>query len=218
MILLIDNYDSFVFNLSRAFREMGCETIVKRNDAFSLADLDSLELEAVVISPGPCTPSEAGLSLELIRTLNSEIPILGVCLGHQCLAAAYGTKIVRAPEPVHGRTSPIQHDDSPLFSGVSNPFTATRYHSLIVDEATLPAEFRVNARGPGNLPMAVQHVSRPLFGVQFHPESILTSEGGRILRNFLSISGCEITGEPVTEWKGFTHDKVETPPDLPLHW
>jgi anthranilate synthase/aminodeoxychorismate synthase-like glutamine amidotransferase len=192
MILLIDNYDSFVYNLARYLAELGCDTEVVRNDALTVADVDRLAPEAIVISPGPCTPSEAGISVELIRELGPRIPILGVCLGHQALAAALGGRIVRAPEPVHGRTSLVQHQGERLFAGLANPLRAMRYHSLIVDKETLPAELRVVARTADGIPMALEHATWPSFGVQFHPESILTESGHRLLANFLSLAGLPV--------------------------
>ena len=191
MILVIDNYDSFVHNLSRYFVELGCDTHVVRNDAISVDQVRSLAPSGIVISPGPCTPNEAGISCPLIRELAGSIPILGVCLGHQALAAALGGRVIRAPEPVHGRTSLIQHDQSGLFVGIPNPFRATRYHSLIVDEATLPDELIVTARTADGIPMAMEHRDWPVFGVQFHPESVLTQSGRTLLANFLTLAGIE---------------------------
>jgi anthranilate synthase component II len=217
MILLIDNYDSFVFNLSRYLQEMGCETVVKRNDCISIGEVEKLNPEAVVLSPGPCTPDEAGICVELVRQLKPSIPILGVCLGHQCLAAAHGGKIVRATEPVHGRTSLIQHAGSDLFAGIPTPFTATRYHSLIVDEKSLPSELLITARGPEKIPMSIQHRTRPLFGVQFHPESILTLEGRRLIQNFLKLCGREV-GELPKEELAVESSEPVLPTSPPLHW
>ncbi|WP_417383644.1 anthranilate synthase component II [Gimesia sp.] len=186
MILIIDNYDSFVFNLARYFAELGQQTHVVRNDLITLAQAAELKPSALVISPGPCTPEEAGLSQELIRHFTGQIPILGVCLGHQAIAASLGGKIIRAPQPVHGQTSLIYHQNSRLLSSLPDPFPATRYHSLIIDEATLPAELQITARTEEGIPMAIEHQSAPLFGVQFHPESILTKCGLQLLENFLS--------------------------------
>lgn len=196
MIVLIDNYDSFVYNLARYLDELGCETRVVRNDAVTVADVKNMTPQAIVISPGPCTPNEAGMSMDLIRELGPRVPILGVCLGHQALAAALGGQIIRAPEPVHGRTSLIHHDGGRLFEGLANPLRATRYHSLIVDEATLPASLRITARTTDGLPMALEHASWPAYGVQFHPESILTEAGHRLLANFLRIAGISVDGLP----------------------
>ena len=189
MILLIDNYDSFVHNLARYFVELGCDTRVVRNDAISLADVRQLAPAAIVISPGPCTPEQAGVSCELIRELGPSVPLLGVCLGHQAIAAALGGQVIRAHEPVHGRTSLIHHNGTSLFAGLPNPFPATRYHSLIVDEATLPDELMVTARTDDGVAMALVHRTWPLFGVQFHPESVLSQHGRTLLANFLALAG-----------------------------
>ena len=186
MILLIDNYDSFVYNLARYLAELGCETRVVRNDAVTVAEVVNLAPQAIVISPGPCTPHEAGVSMELIRELGARVPILGVCLGHQALAAALGGRIVRAPEPVHGRTSLVHHDGTRLFAGLPNPLRATRYHSRLIEDSTLPTELRVVARTADGLPMALEHATWPAFGVQFHPESVLTESGHQLLANFLA--------------------------------
>jgi anthranilate synthase/aminodeoxychorismate synthase-like glutamine amidotransferase len=196
MIVLIDNYDSFVHNLARYIEELGQATRVVRNDAIGVDEVRRMEPAAIVISPGPCTPTEAGISLELIRALSPEIPMLGVCLGHQAIAQALGGRVVRAPEPVHGRTSPIFHEGMRLFAGLPNPLRATRYHSLIVEERSLPAELRIVARTDDGTPMALEHVSRLLFGVQFHPESILTEAGHRLLGNFLTLAGLRIAQSP----------------------
>lgn len=190
MILLIDNYDSFVYNLSRYLQELGCETRVVRNDALSVGDVERLSPQGIIFSPGPCTPREAGISLEVIRQLGGTIPMLGVCLGHQAIAMALGGQVIRAPQPVHGMLSMVEHDGSRLFKGVSNPFRAGRYHSLIVDEASLSQELKVTARLQGEpLIMGLEHRSWPLFGVQFHPESVLTYEGRKVLENFVGVCG-----------------------------
>lgn len=185
MILLIDNYDSFVHNLARYFRRLGQETVVVRNDAIGLDDIPHLQPRAIVLSPGPCTPHEAGCSLELVRRFHATIPLLGVCLGHQTLAAALGGSIVRAPEPMHGRISPVFHDGRDLFDGLPNPFPACRYHSLVVDEASLPPCLAVTARTARGVVMALRHRELPLIGLQFHPESILTPNGYVLLARFL---------------------------------
>jgi len=189
MILLIDNYDSFVFNLARYLVELGFETQVVRNDAISVEEVRQLSPRAVILSPGPCTPNEAGVCVELVRKLSDDVPMLGVCLGHQAIAAAFGGNVVRAPEPVHGRTSLISHDGSPLFAGVPNPCRVTRYHSLVADESSLPENLRVTARTNDGLIMAFEHDRLPVFGVQFHPEAVLTQGGHQLLANFLTAAG-----------------------------
>jgi anthranilate synthase/aminodeoxychorismate synthase-like glutamine amidotransferase len=189
MILLIDNYDSFVHNLARYLRRLGQETIVIRNDALTPDETIGRKPEAIVLSPGPCTPHEAGCSLDLVRQLAGRIPILGVCLGHQTIAAALGGKVVRANEPMHGRTSLIRHDADGVFAGLPNPLTVGRYHSLVVDEPTLPCDLVVTARTDGGIIMALAHRRWPVVGVQFHPESILTEGGYSILANFLRLAG-----------------------------
>lgn len=195
MILLIDNYDSFVHNLARYFARLGAETRVVRNDGLSVEEIRRLNPRAIVISPGPCTPAEAGCSVAVVRELHRDVPILGVCLGHQALAAALGGAVVRAAEPRHGRTSPIDHDGSGLFAGLPSPLTVCRYHSLIIDEATLPPTLRVTARTPDGVIMAVQHATAPLFGLQFHPEATLTEHGYAMLANFLRLAGCAVAAD-----------------------
>jgi anthranilate synthase/aminodeoxychorismate synthase-like glutamine amidotransferase len=196
MILLIDNYDSFVYNLARYFAELGCATHVARNDAVTVAEVARTAPQAIVISPGPCTPHEAGVCMDLIRELGFRIPMLGVCLGHQALAAALGGDVIRAPEPIHGRTSLVHHNGKRLFAGLPDPLRATRYHSLIAEESSLPAELRVVARTADGMPMALEHTAWPAFGVQFHPESILTDSGHRLLANFLSLAGLPVGNLP----------------------
>lgn len=213
MILLIDNYDSFVYNLARYLAELGCATTVARNDAVTVADVRRMAPEAIIISPGPCTPSEAGVSIELIREFGLRVPILGVCLGHQALAAALGGRIIRAPEPVHGRTSHIHHHGEKLFAGLANPLRATRYHSLIVDEETLPAELRIVARTADGVPMALEHATWPSFGVQFHPESVLTESGHRLLANFLSLAKIPVRKTPPGD-----RPPASAPPDPADEW
>lgn len=189
MILLIDNYDSFVFNLARYLAELGFETQVVRNDEIGIEEVRQLKPQAVILSPGPCTPKEAGICVDLVRELSDDVPMLGVCLGHQAIAAAFGADIVRAPEPVHGRTSLITHDGSRLFDGLPNPCRVTRYHSLVIDESTAPECLSVTSRTTDDLIMAFEHRFLPVFGVQFHPEAVLTQSGHRLLVNFLIAAG-----------------------------
>jgi anthranilate synthase/aminodeoxychorismate synthase-like glutamine amidotransferase len=197
VILLIDNYDSFVHNLARYFERLGQETVVVRNDAITPAAARRLQPQAIVISPGPCTPAEAGCSTAIVSELSAGIPMLGVCLGHQAMAAALGGRVVRASQPRHGRTSPVEHVGSPLFAGVPSPFDVCRYHSLVVDEGEMPADVRVTARAlDDGCIMAIEHASRPLFGVQFHPEAVLTAHGFTILANFLALAGCGVSYDP----------------------
>ena len=193
MILLIDNYDSFVFNLARYIERLGQATHVVRNDDIDVAQIRALDPDAIVISPGPCTPHEAGCSLDVVRHLYREVPMLGVCLGHQAIVAALGGQIVRADEPMHGRTSTIRHPGRGLFAHVENPLTVCRYHSLTVDEVTLPSCLKVTARTAGGLLMAFEHREHAVFGVQFHPESILTDFGYTLLANFIVAAGLTVT-------------------------
>lgn len=188
MVLLIDNYDSFVHNLARYVRELGAQTAVHRNDAISVAEIAALSPSHVIVSPGPCTPREAGISNAVITELGPTIPILGVCLGHQCVAAALGGRVVRAARPRHGKTSPVRHTGEGLFAGLPSPFSATRYHSLVVERESLPESLEIVATTPDDEIMALRHRSWPLWGVQFHPESVLTEHGHDLLRNFLSLS------------------------------
>lgn len=187
MILLIDNYDSFVYNLARYIGRLGRERMVVRNDAITLDEIASLGPEAIILSPGPCSPDEAGICNDVLRRFHNEIPILGVCLGHQCIGAVFGGNVVRAPQPVHGKTGIINHDGMDLFMGLPDPLTAARYHSLIV---TLPenntSPLRATAHTDDGIIMALTHASSPVYGVQFHPESVLTDYGLDIIRNFLS--------------------------------
>jgi len=190
MLLLIDNYDSFVHNLARYFRRLGCELEVVRNDQTTAAEIAKRnDIHAIILSPGPCTPTVAGCSLDLVRTLAAKLPILGVCLGHQTIAAAFGGKIVRAAEPRHGRSSLISHEQRGLFAGLPSPLRVGRYHSLLAEEITLPSELLVTARDESGVIMALEHCELPIFGVQFHPESILTEHGYEMLANFLRIAG-----------------------------
>jgi anthranilate synthase component 2 len=188
-LLMIDNYDSFTYNLVQYLAELGADLDVRRNDAVTLDDVAALAPDGIVISPGPCTPREAGVSVPLIQRFAGRVPILGVCLGHQAIGAAFGGQIVRAARVMHGKTSPIHHDGRGVFSGLPNPFEATRYHSLVIDPATLPSELeRVawTSEGEVDAIMGVRHRTHFVEGVQFHPESILTREGKRLLGNFLA--------------------------------
>ena len=185
MILLLDNYDSFVYNLSRYVRELGEHPVVVRNDKISLAEIRELAPTHIIVSPGPCSPTEAGISVSAIREFGATIPILGVCLGHQAIGTAYGAEIVRARKPMHGKTSRIHHDGSDLFTGVPSPFTATRYHSLVIAPDSLPPSLRVTATSEDGEIMAVAHRTDPVVGVQFHPESALTENGYWLIDHFL---------------------------------
>jgi anthranilate synthase/aminodeoxychorismate synthase-like glutamine amidotransferase len=187
MILLIDNYDSFTFNLVHFFGDLGATCIVRRNDALTPNAALAMQPEAIVLSPGPCTPNEAGICLDLVTAAAGKIPLLGVCLGHQAIGQAFGGEVIRAPAPVHGKTSPIHHEGSDVFAGLPDPFTATRYHSLIVAADTLPESLEATAWTDDKIIMGMRHKTYPIFGVQFHPESIATSHGHEILQNFLNI-------------------------------
>jgi anthranilate synthase/aminodeoxychorismate synthase-like glutamine amidotransferase len=189
MILLLDNYDSFVHNLARYLQRLGQETKVVRSDAIDAAGVKRLAARAIVISPGPCTPSEAGCSVDVVRSFAGSVPLLGVCLGHQAIAAAFGGKIVRASEPVHGRASLISHSRQGLFANLPQPLRVGRYHSLVVDRASLPAELEVTAETADGMVMAMENSRLNVFGVQFHPESILTEHGYELLSNFLRLAG-----------------------------
>jgi para-aminobenzoate synthetase component 2 len=186
MVLLIDNYDSFTYNLAQYFGELGCELLVKRNDEISLDEIAALAPERICISPGPCTPREAGISKEVILRFGHQIPTLGVCLGHQCIAEAYGGNVVRAERLVHGKSSMIRHNGSLLFSDLPNPFEAGRYHSLVVDRSEFPTCLEIIAESDDGEIMALRHREFSVQGVQFHPESVLTRDGKNILANFLA--------------------------------
>lgn len=189
-ILVIDNYDSFTFNLVHYLAELGAETIVVRNDALTMQDAMGMRPEAILLSPGPCTPNEAGICLALIAAAaETRTPLFGVCLGHQALGQAFGGIVERAPQVMHGKVSAITHDGSGVFAGIPSPFEATRYHSLVVREAGLPADLVVNAHSPDGLIMGMHHRELPLHGVQFHPESIATQHGHRLLANFMTLAG-----------------------------
>ena len=229
MILLIDNYDSFVFNLERYVRRLGVPTRVERSDQVQLDHIADGHYSAVILSPGPKAPAQAGRSLEVVKRFHTQVPILGVCLGHQVICQALGGKIIRAPRAVHGQSSPIEHQQSRLFAGLPSPFQAARYHSLIAERSSLPTELRgtgMTARVVGEnavehppIVMSVEHVELPVFGVQFHPESILSDVGYRILANFLEISGLK-SSVPLPRsdfasddvWNGFLQTRAEAAP------
>lgn len=195
MILLIDNYDSFVHNLARYFERLGHSTRVVRNTAIDARGVAALRPSAVVVSPGPCMPQQAGCSLDVVRSLHAELPILGVCLGHQTIVEALGGRLARAKEPMHGRTSSIRHNGRGVFADVPNPLVACRYHSLVVDEAALPECLDITARSEDGTVMAIQHKRLPIVGLQFHPESILTDGGYALLANFLRLAGLPAPSE-----------------------
>ena len=188
MILMIDNYDSFTYNLVHYLSELGEEVTVARNDKISLEDVGRMSPEIIVVSPGPCTPKEAGVSVDVIKEFAGRTPILGVCLGHQSMAYAYGAEIVRAGRLLHGKTSPIRHDEKGIYKDIPNPFEATRYHSLLIEKGTLPDEFEVSAWTDEGEIMGIRHKEHLMEGVQYHPESILTKHGKDILRNFIELA------------------------------
>jgi len=192
MLLMIDNYDSFTYNLAQRLGELGAEVVVHRNDKITIGEIEELAPERIVISPGPCTPLEAGISNDVIRHFSVKLPILGVCLGHQCIGHVFGGEIIRAPRVMHGKTSSIIHDGKGVYRGLSNPFIATRYHSLIIRRDSIPSCLNITAWTEEGEIMGVRHESLPVEGVQFHPESFLTVEGSRLLDNFLR-AGAEAT-------------------------
>ena len=189
MILVIDNYDSFTYNLVHYLNELGAETLVHRNDAITVEAALGLKPQGVLLSPGPCTPNEAGICLDLLATAPDDLPIFGVCLGHQAMGQAFGGKVIRARQLMHGKTSPIHHTGKDVFAGLKNPFTATRYHSLCIEKETAPDVLEITAWTDDGEIMGVQHKTRPIHGVQFHPESIATECGHELLANFLDIAG-----------------------------
>jgi len=191
MIFVLDNYDSFTYNLVQYLGELGAEVEVRRNDQITAVEVEAMRPERILLSPGPCTPQEAGISIPLIRHFAGKVPLLGVCLGHQAIGAAFGGKVVRAPHLMHGKTSEVQHDGKTVFSGLRSPMTATRYHSLIVEEKNLPDELEVTAwtteKDGSRTIMGLRHRKFPIEGVQFHPESVLTAEGKKLVKNFLNL-------------------------------
>ncbi|MEZ4598449.1 MAG: aminodeoxychorismate/anthranilate synthase component II [Syntrophotaleaceae bacterium] len=188
MLLMIDNYDSFTYNLVQYFQELGEEVRVYRNDKITVAGISAINPRRLVVSPGPCSPKEAGISVEVIRELGGQLPILGVCLGHQSMGYAFGGRIIRAASLMHGKTSPIHHNGQDIFRNLANPFDATRYHSLVVERSTLPEVFEITAWTDDGEIMGMRHRELPMWGVQFHPESILTLEGKKLLKNFLDLT------------------------------
>jgi len=189
MILMIDNYDSFTYNLVQYLGQLGEEVTVRRNDEVGLAEIEAMKPEAIFLSPGPCTPEQAGITIDVVRTFHAKVPIMGVCLGHQAIASAFGGRVVRAGRIMHGKTSPILNDGRTIFEGLASPFPAGRYHSLLVDRETLPDCLEVSAETQEGEIMGLRHKRWPVEGIQFHPESILTPNGKRIIRNFLKMLG-----------------------------
>jgi anthranilate synthase/aminodeoxychorismate synthase-like glutamine amidotransferase len=187
MVFVLDNYDSFTYNLVQYMGELGAEMVVRRNDELTPEEVESLHPDRILLSPGPCTPQEAGISIPLITHFAGKVPILGVCLGHQAIGAAFGGNVVRAPQLMHGKTSQVTHDGRTVYSGIASPMTCTRYHSLIVAEDGLPAELEISARTADGIIMGLRHREYPIEGVQFHPESVLTQDGKRLIQNFLDL-------------------------------
>jgi anthranilate synthase/aminodeoxychorismate synthase-like glutamine amidotransferase len=189
MILMIDNYDSFTYNIVQYLGQLGADVIVRRNDETSLEEIEELKPEAIFLSPGPCSPKEAGITVDVIRHFHKTIPLMGICLGHQAIGYAFGGEVVRAERVMHGKTSPVINDGQTIFKGLPSPFTAGRYHSLIIERSSLPSCLAVSAETEDGEIMAVRHRDYPVEGVQFHPESILTPQGKRIIRNFMDVAG-----------------------------
>ena len=187
MVFVLDNYDSFTFNLVQYMGELGADVVVRRNDELTPKEIEALTPDRIVLSPGPCTPQEAGISIDLIRHMAGKVPILGVCLGHQAIGAAFGGNVVRAPKLMHGKTSQVEHDGKTIFAGIKSPMTCTRYHSLIVQEQGLPKDLEISARTADGTIMGLRHRRFPVEGVQFHPESVLTDDGKRLIQNFLEL-------------------------------
>ena len=187
MVFVLDNYDSFTYNLVQYMGELGAEMVIHRNDELTVEEVEALAPERILLSPGPCTPQEAGISIPLIQRFTGKVPILGVCLGHQALGAAFGGSVVRAPRLMHGKTSLVEHDGRTIFTGIASPMTCTRYHSLIVSDENLPDELEVSAHTADGTIMGLRHREHPVEGVQFHPESALTHDGKRLVRNFLEL-------------------------------
>ena len=191
MVFVLDNYDSFTYNLVQYLGELGVEVVVRRNDQITVEEVEELHPERILLSPGPCTPEEAGISIDLVKRLSGTVPLLGVCLGHQAIGAAFGGNVIRAPHLMHGKTSEVRHDNRTIFHGLPSPMTATRYHSLIVEESSLPAELEVSAytteRDGSKTIMGLRHRKFPVEGVQFHPESVLTTAGKKLVENFMAI-------------------------------
>jgi anthranilate synthase/aminodeoxychorismate synthase-like glutamine amidotransferase len=187
MVFVLDNYDSFTYNLVQYMGELGAEMTVRRNDELTVDEVEALAPDRILLSPGPCTPQEAGISIDLVRHFAGKVPVLGVCLGHQAIGAAFGGSVVRAPQLMHGKTSEIAHDGKTIFSGIQSPMTCTRYHSLIVAEKGLPTELEITARTADGTIMGLRHRQHAVEGVQFHPESVLTNDGKRLIKNFLEL-------------------------------
>ena len=187
MVFVLDNYDSFTYNLVQYMGELGAEMTIRRNDELTVDEVETLAPERVLLSPGPCTPQEAGISIDLIQRFAGKVPILGVCLGHQAIGAAFGGEVVRAPKLMHGKTSEVEHDGKTIFTGIDSPMTCTRYHSLIVSDQNLPGDLEVSARTADGTIMGLRHRQYPVEGVQFHPESVLTDDGKRLIKNFLEL-------------------------------